>query len=137
MDEPLDIILDTNLWISYLISNRLITIDLLLGQEKARLVFSEESLKEFLEVANRPKFRKYFSEDEIRELLDLFEYYGKLVAVTSIVDVCRDPKDNFLLALAKDSQADYLITGDKDLLELNQFELTKIVTYSEFEETIL
>jgi len=137
MDEPLDVILDTNLWVSYLISNRLIKIDLLLEQEKARLVFSEESLKEFLEVANRPKFRKYFLEDDIRELLDLFEYYGKLVEVTSIVDVCRDPKDNFLLALAKDSQADYLITGDKDLLELKQFERTKIVNYSEFDETVL
>jgi predicted nucleic acid-binding protein len=44
----------------------------------------------------------------------------------------RDAKDNYLLALAKDSQADFLITGDQDLLILQQFGITKIVTYQQF-----
>ncbi len=131
MDNPSRIILDTNLWISYLISNRLIKIDLLIEQGKIRLIFSEESLQEFIAVASRPKFRKYFSEEDIKELLGLFDYYGELEEVHSVVEVCRDPKDNFLLALAKDSQADYLITGDKDLLEIKQFESTQIITFSD------
>jgi len=46
---------------------------------------------------------------------------------------CRDPKDNFLLALAKDGNADYLITGDDDLRSMNQFEKTIIVKLNEFE----
>jgi putative PIN family toxin of toxin-antitoxin system len=133
MDSPSRIIFDTNLWISYLISNRLIKIDLLLEQGKIRLLFSEESLQEFIEVATRPKFRKYFSEEDIRALLDMFDYFGEVVEVNSSVEICRDPKDNFLLALAKDSQADYLITGDKDLLEIKQFESTQIITFSDFE----
>jgi putative PIN family toxin of toxin-antitoxin system len=133
MDSPSRIIFDTNLWISYLISNRLIKIDLLLEQGKIRLLFSEESLQEFIEVATRPKFKKYFSEEDIRALLDLFDYFGEVVEVNSSVEICRDPKDNFLLALAKDSQADYLITGDKDLLEIKQFESTQIITFSDFE----
>ncbi len=41
-------------------------------------------------------------------------------------------KDKYLLALAKDSQADFLITGDQDLLILQQFGITKIVTYQQF-----
>jgi uncharacterized protein len=50
--------------------------------------------------------------------------------------VCRDSKDNFLLALAKDGKADYLLTGDKDLLELVQFGNTRIETLAVFlEET--
>ena len=134
MDSTSRVILDTNLWISYLISNRLIKIDLLLEQEKIRLIFSEELLQEFIEVAHRPKFKKYFSEDDINELLDLFDYFGELIEVNSVVEVCRDPKDNFLLALARDSQADYLITGDRDLLELKKFESTRIVTFSDFEK---
>jgi putative PIN family toxin of toxin-antitoxin system len=133
MDSPSRIIFDTNLWISYLISNRLIKIDLLLEQGKIRLLFSEESLQEFIEVATRPKFKKYFSEEDIRALLDLFDYFGEVVEVNSSVEICRDPKDNFLLALAKDSQADYLITGDNDLLEIKQFESTQIITFSDFE----
>lgn len=52
--------------------------------------------------------------------------------VISEVDVCRDPKDNFLLALAKDSQADFLITGDKDLLILEQFADSLILTFADF-----
>lgn len=134
MAKPSRVILDTNLWISYLISSRLIKIDLLLKNGKVSLIFSEESLREFVEVASRPKFRKYFSEDDINELLALFDYYAELVEVTSVVDICRDPKDNFLLALAKDSQADYLVTGDADLLVLEQFETTRIITFSELAE---
>ena len=69
-------------------------------------------------------------------MLALFDYFGDLVQVHSKVDICRDPKDNFLLALAKDSKADYLITGDSDLLTLEQFETTKIVTFSAFEAIV-
>lgn len=133
MDKPARLILDTNLWISYLISNRLINLDGFLEQGKVRLLFSEELLQEFMEVARRPKFSKYFSVADISQLLDAFDYFGELVEVTSEVNICRDPKDNFLLALAKDGQADYLITGDNDLLELKQFELTKIVAFSDIE----
>ena len=61
------------------------------------------------------------------------QHDAELVEVHSVVDVCRDPKDNYLLALAKDSNADYLITGDTDLLVLKEFEKTKIVKLNDFE----
>lgn len=48
------------------------------------------------------------------------------------IKVCRDPNDDFLLALAKDGKANYLLTGDKDLLEIKAFEKIKIVTLAEF-----
>jgi predicted nucleic acid-binding protein len=48
------------------------------------------------------------------------------------VDVCRDPKDNFLLALAVDSGADFLLTGDKDLLVLKIYNNTIITTIGDF-----
>ena len=134
MDKPLKIVLDTNLWISYQISKRLVKIDLLLEKEEVKFIFSEELLQEFMEVASRPKFKKYFSEEDVNELLHLFDYYGDLVQVISKVEICRDPKDNFLLALSKDSRADLLITGDKDLLELEQFDSTKIVSFLDFEK---
>lgn len=41
-------------------------------------------------------------------------------------------RDNYLLALAKDSQANFLITGDGDLLSLVNFEGTEILTYKDF-----
>ena len=48
--------------------------------------------------------------------------------------ICRDKKDNFLLSLAKDSKADYLLTGDEDLLVIQKFDDTEILSYTEFSE---
>ena len=59
---------------------------------------------------------------------------GESIEIMSEVSLCRDPKDNFLLALAKDSQANFLITGDADLLTLGSFSETKIITYHDFLE---
>jgi putative PIN family toxin of toxin-antitoxin system len=127
------IILDTNLWISFLISKTLRKMNVLFNKEVITLIFSDELLEEFVEVAKRPKFRKYFSESDLEKLIELFDIYGEIVEVVSSVDLCRDEKDNFLLALAKDSKADFLITGDDDLLIIKKFEHTEILTYSEFE----
>lgn len=65
-------------------------------------------------------------------MLSIVEPFVDLIEVESIVTICRDAKDNFLLALAKDGRADYLLTGDKDLLELKKFGRTKIETIATF-----
>jgi putative PIN family toxin of toxin-antitoxin system len=130
------VILDTNLWISYLISKRLSKIDKLFERGDLVLLFSEESLEEFIEVAGRARFRTYFQNKQIEELLSLFDTFGELVEVTAEIELCRDPKDNFLLALARDGEADFLVTGDADLLVIKKFEKTTILTYSEFENYI-
>jgi uncharacterized protein len=127
------IIIDTNLWISYLISKGFKRIDKLILSDKVRLVFSQELIDEFIEVSQRPKFIKYFHSNDIAKLLDLFDAYGELIKVKSNINMCRDLKDNFLLSLANDSKADYLLTGDNDLLELKRFGKTVIMTMTEFE----
>ena len=65
-------------------------------------------------------------------MLSAFEPFIDLIEVENIITVCRDPKDTFLLALAKDGKADYLLTGDKDLLILTKFGKTKIKTITDF-----
>ena len=127
------IIIDTNLWISYLITKGFKRLDKLIFNDEARLVFSQELIDEFIDVSERPKFRKHFSSDDVSSLLILFNTYGEFVKVKSNVNVCRDLKDNFLLSLSIDSQANYLITGDNDLLELKNFGKTIILTISDFE----
>ena len=130
------IIVDTNLWISYLITKGYHRLDKLILTDKAVLIFSRELIDEFVEVSQRPKFAKYFSSDDIFRLLDLFDSYGQIVKVKSNIQICRDLKDNFLLSLSKDSKADYLITGDKDLLDLKKSGNTIILTITEFESSI-
>ncbi|MEZ4945799.1 MAG: putative toxin-antitoxin system toxin component, PIN family [Cyclobacteriaceae bacterium] len=126
------VVIDTNLWISFLITKDLKKLDSKIKSGRVKFLFSLDLVEEFLAVANRPKFKKYFSKDDLELLLDLFDIYGELVQVESEVNVCRDPKDNFLLALAKDSKANYLLTGDKDLLSLKKFQQTKIIEFSDF-----
>jgi uncharacterized protein len=126
------IIIDTNLWIHFLITKQYTFLDDLFENGKVRLVFSLELLNEFVEVVKRPKLRKYFSEDDLKQMLELINHYADFISVTSNVKVCRDENDNFLLSLALDSKANYLITGDNDLLVINQIEKTRIITISEY-----
>jgi putative PIN family toxin of toxin-antitoxin system len=83
-------------------------------------------------VALRPKFQRYFDVDDLYSILSLVAQIGELVDVTSSITTCRDEKDNFLLALVVDGKADYLITGDHDLLAVGTIGDTRIVTISEF-----
>jgi putative PIN family toxin of toxin-antitoxin system len=126
------IIIDTNLWISFLITNDYTKLDEIILSGNAILVFSQELLDEFLTVARRPKFRRFFSLADIEDLLETIDEYADLVKVKTQIAVCRDPKDNFLLALSIDGNADFLLTGDNDLLELTKIGETAILTISDF-----
>jgi len=128
------IILDTNLWISFLISKKFSQIDKLIENKTIIFIFSNELLEEFIDVVSRPKFKKYFPKRDVEKILEYFDQFGKLVEVTSNIRSCRDEKDNFLLNLSIDSRAHYLVTGDKDLLILKKIDKTKILTLSEFIE---
>lgn len=134
--KPLKIIIDTNLWVSFIISNKLTLLDGLLFSQKISLLFSEELINEIAVTITKPKLRKYFATNGLEEMLTAFEPFIDLIKVRSSVTLCRDPNDNFLLALAKDGKADYLLTGDKDLLELVKFGKTKIISMTTFLETI-
>lgn len=134
-DDAIRIVIDTNLWISFLISRKLVRLDKLLLKNNVLLLFSEELLDEIKAAIVKPKLRKYFgdADNALEEMLLIFQSFIEFVIVKSNVEVCRDKFDNFLLSLAKDGNAHFLITGDKDLLVLREFEKTKIVAISEFE----
>ena len=130
------IILDTNIWISFLITKNFNSLDKLIDEGKVKLIFSEELIEEFITVVKRPKFDKYFTNSDIIAIINLFNTYGKLVKVSTNNTECRDLKDNFLLNLAIDSKADYLVTGDSDLLVINKIKKTKIITFKELIKSI-
>lgn len=126
------IIIDTNLWISFLLTSQYSKLDSLFLNGHVKLLFSQELLEEFIEVTQRPKFKKYFSSEDLDKLLLQIGNLAEFIEVKENVDICRDPKDNFLLALAQASKATHLLTGDKDLLSLKTFGKTKILTLSSF-----
>ena len=134
--SPTKVIIDTNLWISFLIGKQLSSLKPLLIEGQVQPVFSQQILDEIVRVTQRPKLQKYFAPQKVDELIKFLTTIGILIEVESVVTACRDPKDNYLLALARDSQASFLVTGDQDLLVLETFENTAIVTYNQFLERI-
>ncbi len=133
-NKPDRVILDTNLWISFLITRDFSKLDRLIPHHKVKLIFSSALIEEFISVTERPKLRKFFSKGNSSALLETLDQYSELVTVTSTISKCRDHKDNFLLALAVDGNADYLLTGDSDLLVLKKMEGTTIATLTDYLE---
>ena len=130
--KTLRLVIDTNLWISFLISKSFQKLDEILLNSSVKICFSYELLSELHESTSKPKLAKHFGDNAIEEMLFALSQYIELVEVTSEVSVCRDPNDNFILALCKDADADFLLTGDKDLLALNPFGKTKILSIAAF-----
>ena len=134
--KPFKVIIDTNLWISFLIGKQISSLKSLLVKGIIEPIFSQQLFDEIILVTQRPKLQKYFSPEQVNDLIDFLKEIGVLVEIRSSVLVCRDPKDNYLLALAQDSGANYLITGDRDLLILENFAGTVILTYQDFTSII-
>lgn len=128
------VIIDSNVWISLSMSKKLEDLEEIIIKKSIVLLYSEKLVSEITGVINRPKFRKYFAKNISELLIYFFKTYGVLIEITSNILICRDPDDNFLLNLAVDGNADYLVTGDKDLLILEKINSTKIITIKDFKQ---
>lgn len=131
-EEKHRVVIDTNLWISFLLTRDLTKLDRLISPARTTLLISRELLEEIVEVAERPKFRKYFDLIELTNFLVKLKQNAEFVQVSSQVNICRDEKDNFLLSLAVDGAATHLLTGDKDLLVLHPFGDIQILTIADY-----
>jgi putative PIN family toxin of toxin-antitoxin system len=134
--KPSKVIIDTNLWISFLIGKELHQLKDLIVNERIQLVISDQLLEELILVTSRKKLKKYFDQEKVTELITLLTLVSKKVKIKKIDKVCRDPKDDFLLALSKEAKADFLMTGDKDLLDLKIYGRTQILTVKKFSEIL-
>ena len=128
------IIFDNNIWISFLIGKRLSELRPVFSRTDVEIYYCDELEREFLDVAHRPKIQKYVNEQQIERVHQLMVCTCHHEAIASLVPTpVRDPKDVYLLSLSDAVKADYLVSGDSDLLELNEYNHTKIVDF----ETIL
>ncbi|MBK8807263.1 MAG: putative toxin-antitoxin system toxin component, PIN family [Bacteroidales bacterium] len=127
------VIFDTNVWISFLIGKRLSILKNYIMDGRVIIVTTKQLLTEIKLVTSREKLKKYFPKESVKELIVLLETISENVEIKQQHFINRDPKDNFLLDLIDFSKADYLITGDKDLLELKSFMTAKILTPNDFE----
>ena len=129
-------VIDTNIWISFLIGKLLTGLDDYILEGQLDVVISDEQLEEITTVLRRPKFRKHFSPDDIDEFLSLLYKSARIVKIHHTIKDCRDEKDNFILETAILGKADYIVTGDKDLLVLDPYRGKKIIGFREFDDII-
>lgn len=124
------IIFDNNIWISFLIGKRLSELRPVFSRTDVEIFYCDELEQEFLDVAHRPKIQKYVNEQQIERVHQLMVCTCHHEAIASLDQTSvRDPKDVYLLALSEAVKADYLVSGDSDLLEVNEHQQTKIVDF--------
>lgn len=101
------VIIDTNLWISFLIGKEFRNLKDLIVKDKIRLVTTDQLINELKIVTSRQKLKKYFDQEKVSDLISLLEIVSEKLTIRKIESICRDPKDDFLLALSKESNADF------------------------------
>ncbi len=89
---------------------------------------------ELAEVLSRKKFDRYVSIEDRQEFLRMLGRVIEKVHIIKIIRRSRDPKDDKFLELAVNGEADLLITGHQDLLELKFIQGTRIISVSEYLE---
>lgn len=136
-----NVVFDTQIFLRALISRRSPSHRLLVDKNHAYVLHvSEGIIDEVLDVLTRPKLRGKFPQisDEDVDFVRRMLSRAIQIPLTSdeIEPVCRDPKDDIFLAVAKKAGADYLVSEDKDLLVLKQYVETQIVTVTAFLEVL-
>jgi len=133
----LKVVLDSNIFISGIIfGGKPRKIINLIIEGKIRLYISSDILLEIKEVLERDKFG--FSQTITQQIIFEIESLSYLVTPKNKHSiVSRDGDDNIIIDCAVEAKADYIITGDNDLLSLKEYKSTKIINASELISLIL
>ncbi len=127
----LRIVLDTNVMISAIIHNgkpRKLFQNGSNGQYQ--ILMSKEILNEISEVLQRPKLRMT-AEDTIRIVSAIVQSSENVPVKSQFQVIVNDPDDNIIINTAHDGNADYIVSGDKDIIDLGKFRNIKIVPVDE------
>jgi len=131
--KPWRVVLDTNTLISALLfGGRSGMLRDLWKSGRIIPLVSKETFAEFRKVLSYPKFK--LSQREIRSILneEILPFVEAVEIVEPVTGVCRDTHDDMFLAVAAGGGAEYLVSGDRDLLVLEHYGKTRIVTVTEF-----
>lgn len=94
--------------------------------------YPKQLIAELRNAPSKPKLAAKITPAQVSRLIDLLERKGVHAEPEHIPPVSRDPKDDVFLACAAACTADFLVTGDDDLLSINEYRGTKIIKPSQF-----
>jgi len=132
MSKPGRVVLDTNIWVSYIIGGQLDEIAHLILDNNIQVYSCRELEEELKDVLKRDKFKSLL-QFEPGVYVDFIRNLTLPVSINRIFNECPDEKDNYLFDLAIQSESAYLITRDKLLLRLNIKKL-QIISLKAFKE---
>lgn len=125
------LVLDTNLLISALISERGAPARLIDAWDERRfvLVCSREQLDEIKSTTRRVHLAPYIDRNDVGRFINQLRAEAVMLDALPVVDRSVDPADNFLLAMAEAGEVDYLVSGDRrGVLALRKHGRTHIVS---------
>ncbi len=98
----------------------------------AQLIATTETLRELIGKLHSPKFDRYVRRERRDALLERVASLVEIIDVLQSIRASRDPKDDKFLEAAVNGRADGIVTGDKDLLDLNPFRGIAIMTPADY-----
>jgi uncharacterized protein len=126
------IVFDTNVILSALITQGLSSRVLDICIDKHQLFISPWIINEVLLKLDVKMHAQKSEIDRVHAFLD--NIFNKIIPEGSMPTICRDADDNNILLLAQTTMADLIITGDNDLLSLNKYFETQIISPRQFIE---
>lgn len=100
--------------------------------DECQVLMSEETLYELADVLSRKKLDRYISPEDRQEFMRVMLRVAEMVPIVHHVQECRDDGDNRILEVAVNGDADAIVSGDADLLNLNPFRGVRIMKPAKF-----
>ena len=127
------VVLDTNFLISSLLfKEKLSRIVALWEEGKILPIISRETFDELRTVLEYPKFS--LTAAEIKSLIEheVLPFFEVVNVSKHVQGACRDPGDDKFISCAISANAEFIVTGDKDLSDLKKYQLVRIIQASNF-----
>ena len=116
-----------------MIGKRLASLANVLCRNDVQVYMSEQLLEEIQAVIARPKFNVIISAESRLAFQDMVDNVCYWTPITiQAKSPIRDIKDLFILSMAESVPVDFIVSGDKDLTELDSHAGIPILSYSEF-----
>lgn len=126
-------VIDTNILISYFFGGSTIAAVIDAVERNAYIpALSPYLEEEFVDTLHKPKIARHVDISDALAFMEDWKNFALYVRPRHIVTICRDHKDNAILACALEAAANYIVTGDKDLLVLKKFQGIRIAKPADF-----
>ena len=134
--QPERIVPDTNVILSYAISKRLSELVAIKSKFNIEIFSCDELLTELKVAIDYPQIEKYLPKEERVHIVKVFKALAIETKIDLRYDRLSDPKDNYIIDLAYSVKADYIVTGDREVLIQKHVGKIQIISPTQFKKLL-